>query len=146
MSNYIQHLKFPKLPDEIVANINFNLTEYDKKVDYSEEFNYVWTDSFNAHVNAWCKEHICESMHWGFQIITGDLIPHRDQGTLTKINYVLTAGGSSVYTNFYDDNNNLIDSVIIPEHSWHIFKADSIHGVTGVESGKSRFAITGRVF
>lgn len=144
MNSYIQHLKFPRLPDEILSQVNFNLAEYDKKVDYEDKFNYVWTDSFNSIINEWCKENICETMYWGFQIISGDLIPHRDQGTLTKINYLLDAGGNSVVTGFYDDEQKLVYSEIIPEHTWHILKADVLHSVIGVE--RARFAITGRVF
>lgn len=146
MSAYIQYLKFPRLPDEILSKINFNISEYEKKVDYSKECNYVWTDSFNQDINQWSKDNICETMHWGFQIITGDLAPHRDRGTLTKINYILSAGGDAVTTSFYNDSYELEYSEVIPEHAWHILKADSVHGVSGVETGKTRFAITGRVF
>lgn len=128
-----------------MEKINFNFSEYEKKVDRTD-INYVWTDSFNDEVNQWCKEHICNDMHWGFQIISGDLPLHRDYNTLTKINYLLFTGGNSAATNFYSDDEKLVESIIIPEYRWHILKADAIHSVTGVDPGKIRFSITGRVF
>lgn len=140
----IRYLNFPKLPDSLLEQINFNFDEYEKKVQGN---NHVWTDSFNSEVNAWCQKNICSDMYFAFQIINGNLRIHKDTGTKTKLNYLLELGGDNVITNFYEDDKvTITHSYVIESHRWHILKADSYHGVTNVEPGKYRVSISGRVF
>ena len=141
---YVRYLNFPQLPDYILQKINFNFDQYESK---SPGRNYVWTDSFNQEIDEWCKQNICEDMYWAFQIITGELPMHQDKGTKVKMIYLLDTGGPDVYTEFYsDDQTTLLQSVKLELHRWHIMKVDVFHRVTGVESGKTRFSITGRIF
>lgn len=140
----IRYLNLPKLPDSLLKQINFNIDEYEKKFQVND---YIWTDSFNKEVNAWCQENICADMYFAFQIMNGNLGIHKDFGTKTKLIYLLELGGDNVITNFYEDDKvTVTHSYVIESHRWHILKADSYHSVTNVEPGKCRFSITGRVF
>lgn len=144
---YTRYLNLPRIPDSVLSKINYNFNEYNKKAGEGGSI-YSWTDDFNQDVNAWCQSNICDTMYWAFQIIRGDLEMHKDTGgTLTKLIYLLETGGSNVATEFYaDDKTTLLESVVLEPHRWHILKADTYHGVSGVEPGKIRFSITGRVF
>ena len=139
----IRYLNLPQIPDNILKNLNYNFDEYDQRNRLGEA--YLWSDSFNQEINAWCKEHICEDMHWGFQIISGDLPVHKDIGTQIKLIYLIELGGTNVLTNFYaEDKITITNSYNIAVHRWHILQAEKYHSVHNVES--TRFSITGRVF
>lgn len=140
----IQYVNLPQIPQDIINQLPRDINQYKKKVDYDV---YVWTDSFNQTINEWCKKNICENMYWGFQIIQGDLPIHKDVGTKIKFVYVLETGGDHVVTNFYqEDQTTITNSYIIQPHRWHILEADRYHDVQGVESGKYRMSVTGRIF
>lgn len=143
--SYVRYLNLPKIPGEIMAKINFNFEEYDRKSRYRN--GGFWSDSFNEEINKWCQENVCDSIYYAFQVFPKDLHIHKDTGTKTKLIYLLQEGGSNVVTTWYDeDQTTVLQSVRIPLHTWVLFKADAFHGVTGVEEGMIRSAITGRVF
>ena len=140
----IQYVNLPAIPHSIVSHLPTSLDAYERKVDYDV---YVWTDSFNQEINAWCKQNICEEMYWGFQIIQGDLPCHKDIGTKIKFVYVLETGGDHVVTNFYqEDQKTITHSFVIKPGRWHILEADRYHDVQGVEVGQYRMSVTGRIF
>ena len=147
---YYRYIDLPKLPENILKNINRNFHEYEKKDNVRNAISYqvyTWSDSFNEEINQWCQENICSSMYWGFQIINGDIPVHRDMNTLTKFTYILDSGGPEVFTEWYDeDQSTVIDSVVLETHRWHILKVDAFHSVRGVQPGMKRFSITGRIF
>lgn len=145
-SSYFRYVNLPKIPNEILNQINFDFSSYDAKFIGSNG-NYQWSDSHNKIINDWCQQNICSEMYWAFQIISGDMPIHKDNGTKTKFVYLLQTGGDNVVTEFYDeDKTNVLQSVIIEPHRWHILKVDNFHGVRNVDSGKIRFSITGRIF
>lgn len=144
--SYFHYINLPKIPNEILNQINFDFSSYDAKV-ISSGGNYRWSDSHNKIINDWCRQNICSEMYWAFQIISGDMPIHKDNGTKTKFVYLLQTGGDNVVTEFYDeDKTNVLQSVIIEPHRWHILKVDTFHGVRNVDPGKIRFSITGRIF
>ena len=144
---YYRYIDLPKLPDEILSQINFNFEQYDKKDSGKNGSIYTWSDSFNHTINDWCQKNICSSIYWGFQIIRGDLPLHKDNGTLTKFVYLIDSGGAEVVTDWYDETQTeIVDSVILETHRWHILKVDSFHAVKNIVPGRVRFSITGRIF
>jgi hypothetical protein len=141
----IRYLNLPSIPEDIISQLNRNFDQYQKKSSALIE-HYTWSDSFNSEINQWCQKNICDTMYWGFQIMTGDMQIHQDFGTLTKLIYLIDAGGNNVYTNFYDNDKNITHSYVIETNRWHILKADSYHSVIGIEPGQTRFSLTGRIF
>lgn len=145
---FLHYLKFPRVPDEILDKVNWNINEYCHHGDRGDILTtYKWSDDFNKDINKWCQENICDSLYFGFMIITGDLDIHKDPVTKAKFNYVLDPGGSDVRTEFYaEDRATLIQSEHIPPHTWCLLKTDEWHRVTGVEPGRTRFVITSRLY
>lgn len=142
----IRFLKFPDIPADILARVSRNFDEYNIKVQYCDGV-YKWSDDFTEEILPWCRANICETMHWGFQIMRGDVPMHKDFGTETKLVYLIQSGGANVKTNFYaDDGVTVTHSYVIPTNQWHILKATSYHSVDGVEPGQIRFSLTGRIF
>jgi hypothetical protein len=141
---YLQYINLPQIPKDILSSVCLDFDAYQAKSGWD---NYVWTDTFNTEVNDWCKKNICQDMYWGFQIITGDIKKHKDQGTRTKFVYLLQTGGDQVYTRFWDDSGEtLLDEYLIESNRWHVLKVDSVHSVEGVAKGSVRFSITGKIF
>lgn len=145
--DFIHYLNLPPIPEDIINNLNRNWNQYKRKADYGNG-TYIWSDSFNEEMNTWCQKNISSSMHFGFQIISGNLPKHKDVGTVSKLIYLVESGGPNATTNFYDDKDPTvkIGSVIIEPKKWHALKVDVIHDVTNVDLAKTRFSITGRLF
>ena len=144
--SYIRYINLPKIPNEILNQINFDFSSYYDKVN-AHNGNYRWSDSHNKIINDWCQQNICKDMYWAFQIIRGELPIHKDKGTKTKFIYLLETGGERVVTEFYDEDKvTVLQSIIIDSHRWHILKADTFHGVRNIDPGKIRFSITGKIF
>lgn len=144
---YIQYLNLPKIPDSIIHKVPLDPELYTNWSNGKKNLStYKWSDLYSEELNSWCHEHICQDMHFGFQMLFGHNEMHKDLETLTKINYVITPGGAHVTTAFYDDETNMLDSYIIEAHRWHILKADTFHQVHNLEPGQVRFGVTGRIF
>jgi hypothetical protein len=142
----IRYLNLPKIPNEILNNLNYEFTQYSFKSNFLNGA-YKWSDSFNQEIDAWCKQNICDTMHWGFQFMNSDIVVHKDVGTEVKLTYLIDAGGANVRTNFFeDDKTTMTHSFVIPIHRWHILCASKYHSVEGIESKHTRFSLTGRVF
>jgi len=142
----IRYLNLPKIPDEIVKNLNYEFEQYSFKSNFLNGAD-KWSDSFNQEINVWCKQNICDTMHWGFQFMNSDIVVHKDVGTEVKLTYLIDAGGANVRTNFFeDDKTTMTHSFVIPIHRWHILCASKYHSVEGIESKHTRFSLTGRVF
>ena len=144
--SYIRYINLPKIPNEILDQINFDFSSYHDKVT-GHGGNYRWSDSHNKIINDWCQKNICKDMYWAFQLIGGNLGIHKDKPTKTKFVYLLDTGGDNVVTEFYDeDQTTILQSEIIEPHCWHILKVDSFHCVKNIEPGKVRFSVTGKIF
>ena len=144
---YIQYLNLPRIPDSIIRDIPLDPKMYATWSNGKKNLNnYKWSDLYSQELNNWCKEYVCADMHFGFQMLFGHNEIHKDVGTLTKINYVITSGGADVTTAFYDDQSILLDSYSIEPHRWHIFKADTYHQVQNLEPEQVRFGVSGRIF
>lgn len=141
---YCQYLNLPKIPNEIIVKLPTELSGWKMQHSYG---NYNWTPHNNEEIDRWCKENICSDMYWAFQLMTGDVTPHRDIPTKTKLVYLIDTGGAKVDTCFWDDaRTEKVASYTIPKNQWHILKVDSYHSVEGIEPGKLRWSVTGRIF
>ena len=145
---YIQYLSLPPLPPELTASISLNPQDYScKAIGPGNLDTYIWTNDHNQELDAWCKQNICPDMYFAFQILHTSNNIHKDNGTKTKLNYVLSTGGDNVITEFYDDDKTtLLDSYHIEPHRWHILKVDTYHRVINLEPNQYRFAVTSRIF
>ena len=144
---YYRYINLPRIPDEILSQINPNFELYEKKDAGRHGDIYTWSDSFNQAINNWCQQNICDEMYWGFQIIRGDLVPHIDNVTKVKMTYLVDTGGQDVVTEWYaEDKTTVIDSVVLEANRWHILRVDTWHGVRNVSPDSARLSITGRIF
>jgi hypothetical protein len=143
-SRYIQYLNLPPIPEDIILEFPKSLDKYKYKDVYTT---YHWSDSYTEKLNVWAQKYICPDMYFAVQIIDGDLVVHKDVPTLTKLNCVIETGGDNVFTKFWSNNKtDLLASYKIEPFKWHILKADTFHSVDGIDAGKIRLCITGKVF
>ena len=141
-----RYVNFPQIPKEILEKINWNLSEYQRKAFTNYADSYLWSDDFNQEIDQWGKANICDSMYFAFQIISADLAMHKDRSTKIKLSYILQTGGPRAATEWYNDQEELIQSAVLEPFRWHIFKADTYHAVKNIDPGQSRFSITARIF
>ena len=134
---YIQYLNLPSVPTHIIDNINSWVH------DYSKNMSMYWTDVNNQEIDTWGKEHISNDMYFAFQIFKDDVPVHKDVETLTKLNYLISPGGSNVLTEFFDGQITVASYNIEPL-KWHVLKADTPHHVVNVK--QLRYGITARIF
>tara|TARA_B110000503_G_scaffold81856_1_gene125050 strand:- start:388 stop:831 length:444 start_codon:yes stop_codon:yes gene_type:complete len=73
------------------------------------------------------------------QLITRELLIHKDQGRTSCYNYLVKTGGN-VSTVWFDDDKNEIERVILPERSWYKLNVSVFHNVYDITS--TRIAIT----
>ena len=148
---YIQYFNLPQIPKDLIDSVvpqtlidsfNSGNRKYERQVN-----TYVWSDESNEKINSWGQENICSDMYYAFQLMTGSLPIHKDNGTKIKLNYLIDTGGDNVVTTFYDDDQTTeLASYNIPVNKWHLFKADTYHSVSNITPGQIRFSITGRIF
>jgi hypothetical protein len=141
---FIQYLNLPPIPEEILEKLPRALNEYKCKDVYTT---YHWSDSYAEELNIWAQKNISPDMYFAFQLITGDLVIHKDVPTLTKLNFVIETGGDNVYTKFWDNSkSNLLGAYKVKPFKWHILKADTFHSVEGIDTGRIRLCVTSKVF
>jgi hypothetical protein len=56
------------------------------------------------------------------------------------INYVIKLGGDNVTTSFFNKDETLVESTVLPIHQWHILDVQQLHSVSNIET--DRIAIT----
>jgi hypothetical protein len=144
-SRYIQYFKLPPVPVDIINAIKLDPNHYTKK---ESGVTYRWTDQDNAELNQWGQKHICDEMYFALQFFEKPNTLHKDTGTHTKLNYVISPGGPNILTEFYDDDRTTqLASYHIEPLRWHVLKADTFHRITGdFTPGQIRFSITARMF
>ena len=133
----------PKIPDYVVQEIYKSVNDEKDLVQKNQAYKWV---SASDTVQKWCKENICPNIHWGIQIISGNLAIHKDTDTQVKFNYIIDRAGNCVVTKFYDNNMNVIDTVEFEEREWYILNVSTYHDVTGIANDAFRISVTGRIF
>lgn len=145
----VRYLNLPQIPSELISleveSLSNNSTSKDRIFS-----TYKWTPASQTKIEQWCNENISENLVWGLQVITGDLKLHLDSPTKVKISYIFETGGDNVITEFYKNYNpdpsNLLHSIKIEPLKWHILNVGVTHRVMGIEPGKVRISLTGRIF
>jgi hypothetical protein len=142
----IRYLNLPKIPDHLLEELR-QLSNNQRPEDRLF-LTYRWTSANKTKIEEWCNKNISENLIWGLQIITGDLALHIDSPTKVKISYIIDTGGDNVITEFYKDlrSNTLLDAMKIDNQRWHILNVGVPHRVIGIEPGKVRISLTGRIF
>lgn len=143
--NYLPN--WPKIPEElhqdVLRIVENNPDELDKFVGgfYSPLKLYP----IDGLLKEWLHENI--SLEFGscfhVHVISSDLLIHRDyMDEKYKVNYIFKTGGPEVSTNFYDDQNKLIESHVLVPFKWHWFDGTVLHNATNIKPGEYRVAIT----
>ena len=57
-------------------------------------------------------------------------------------NYIIDTGGPRVFTNWYNSQRKIIESVEIEPFRWHQIDVSQLHNVSGATPGRTRLAIT----
>ena len=145
IAHYIDYL--PKIPQHLMEDVERIIKT---KVDELEKFTggKYWAYQFypvDGRLEHWLLENIpiektdCFHIH----VITKELLIHKDYNSAKyKLNYIFETGGTNVRTGFYDDNNNLLESMNFDPHRWHHFNGQIFHGVTGIDDSKQRIGLT----
>ena len=137
-----KHIKgLPKIPKDLLKEIHASISEnQDHPSRTSYKGIYDWLPA-NDKIQEWCRDNISKDVYWGIQVISDNLPAHKDIGTMCKFNYVIA--GDRCATNFYDDDDKLIETVTLEHEQWYILNTSVSHEVTGVDN--VRISVTGRI-
>ncbi len=145
----VKRLMLPKVPPNIIDEVHNSIRDginrawEGDRAQYKLD-QYSWIPG-NSAVQSWCSENICPDIYFGIQVITANLPIHRDIETEVKFNYVIDSGGDLPETSFYTDEHELIESIVLQPHIWHILNVHKFHDVKNVTPGKTRISIVGRI-
>lgn len=134
----------PQIPDEIISllteeNIRKIPNEF-SAID-GERYEIPWYSIHrcNEELTDFLAPYFPEKMKIRVQLITRELLIHKDQGRTHAYNYVIKSGGN-VSTVWFDDNKTEIERVIFPERAWYKLNVGVFHNVYDLTS--TRIAIT----
>lgn len=137
--NFIEYVNLQKIPRDLIES-----TEHIKNKPNKTVVKDPFFQTF--HVNDELKKFL-ESIFpfeiWcQYQIIFSDIVIHKDKGRKLCYNYLIDQGGSKVFTNFYNNEKNLIHSTNINLHEWAKINTSVFHNVTGVSNNCTRVAVS----
>lgn len=132
----------PKIPEHLVTS---DIEEIQRKYPDNWKVEHSDIKKYSLHpitddLYDYLKEQFPQHKNFAYQIIKPGVPVYIDSGRVGAINYLIHLGGDSVNTAWYDDSDNLLESVIFPEMTWHYVKADIPHGIHNLTS--LRVAIT----
>lgn len=107
-----------------------------------ERYEVPW---FSAHdilfpeVIEFLRPHFEPDMKIKIQLMTRELLIHKDQKRTSCYNYLVDTGGN-VSTVWFDDDKNEIERVILPEKTWYKLNVGVFHNIYDVTS--TRIAVS----
>ena len=132
----VEYLDLPRIPDDLIVDIYQTIRNTKLKDRHSEpkstdaEKNTAW-NSIKASNKL--KEYVkslfdvdVDDVH--IFVLSGDLPTHKDNTRDVAFNYVLETGDS--YTNFHDEDKNIIEQNNIEPFRWHKLNVKKYHSVT----------------
>ena len=150
--SYITPMNFPTIPsnlldsvDDIInRNLRIPFIGTNNKTFSIDEDAPHWDFKryeVNSDLNDWLKNNIPFKLHAQYQIIKTDMPIHKDR-TIFAYNYLISTGGSEVFTHIHDNNREIIETVCIPAFEWYRLNTLRFHSVIGVEPNNYRIAIS----
>lgn len=146
MKKLYEHMpSIPALPDHLVDLITEENARQSSNLFVArdgERYEVPWYsmhDIMFPEVIDFLQPHFDPNMKIKIQLMTRELLIHKDQGRTTCYNYIVKSGGN-VSTVWFDDDKNEIERVILPEKSWYKLDVGVFHNIYDITS--TRVAIT----
>jgi hypothetical protein len=140
MQNF-KYIEYPKVPDELIAEIH-------KSVNNNPDLFPRKSKIYTIHN---CTQPLYDFAHQYFdqtysvqaqRIIGGHpMVVHFDARRDFTNNYIIDCGGDAVYTNFYSEQQQLIEQHKIEPFRWHQLDVRTLHNVSGTVAGRNRIAL-----
>jgi len=140
---YIEYLDYPPLPEHLVESIDDIVLRknFDPEWTYA---NYV-TKPLPDELDTWLRATLRFELERQplYQVLRNIIPIHKDvDGRPFAYNYLLSTGGDNVTTCFYDDNEKLVHSEVIPAGCWHRLSVQNFHSVVNFDKNSTRVSIT----
>lgn len=138
---YCQTLNLPSLPSEIEQLVMLQARRIISSNVRQAAYSYAKASS---EIDLWCRQNICESAYWMVQVIQNNMPPHVDSSSKIKLNYLLELGGTDVATEWVDNNNQTLESIICQKQVWYLLQTNTTHKIVNVTA--TRVSIAAKVF
>jgi len=143
MSIYYSELDWPLLP----STMHTDLVEYAKTAPNIRPVTRRNIDNYHHYpvpdyVEEWCRANLAITPQ--HRIIlqrffnTRLVPPHIDGNRVETCNYVLSETGA--VTRWFE-NNQLVESVVFPQHKWYRLKVDTMHDVINITTERLALSI-----
>lgn len=143
MSIYYLPLEWPTLTHQM----HLDLVEYAKSAPNIRPTNRRNIDNYHHYpvpdyIEEWCRANLDITPE--HRIIlqrffnTRNVPPHIDGNRVETCNYVLSESGP--ITRWFN-NNQVVDTVVFPQHKWYKLKVDAMHDVINIKTERLALSI-----
>lgn len=142
---FVTYKNYPALPDGLVIEVHKSLTHKDLFPQTPGNITYRMFNVTDL-LQEWFDLNILPlldttNMKVYAQSINDGIKIHKDRGRKKVLNYIIKTGSNTeVHTQLYNEDKQLIDSVIIEALKWHELTVDQFHTVCGITD--TRIALT----
>jgi hypothetical protein len=138
---YLVYENWPDPPEDIV-NAIYDCIETQPNVFIIEYVPQIKIYNATEKILQWTRS-VFDFPHKVYvQVAYDDLEIHTDLERTFALNYQLELGGNNVHTGFYNAQDILLESYIIPEKKWARLSVKIPHAVTNIEQGKRRVTLS----
>lgn len=96
-------------------------------------------------IEGWLKENIADIPWFTGKFRANYPAIHRDNGLAVSFWFLVQKGNDNVKSLFYaPDGKTVIESSVLEENRWHLFKNDIWHNQGGLKAGNERIIVWGR--
>jgi len=145
MGLYTHYPDLPDLPQNLVnqiteENVRTTINTFEARDGENYEIPWYSLHQPSSAIIDYLSPHFANNMKIKIQLITRELLIHKDKGRAAAFNYIIKSGGENVSTVWFDDDKNEIERVVLPEKQWYFLDLSKFHNIYDIT--ETRIAIT----
>ena len=140
----IEYIDLPRIPDEFLESIEEIMALPKKPKTFARPGYPITTKYVSPKLNQYIESIFPIPVWVGYQVIHDNIPIHVDSGGNRRVcyNYLLQQGGDEVYTTFYNENHEVVQTEKLELHRWHRLNTENLHGVQGVKDFRIAITVT----
>lgn len=128
--SYVVPFDLPDVPEYFIINDSEEIKRGTKIYPYPSETFSSWTiDGVTDELEQYLQPHFKFPIQIRYQIITGDMPVHIDDGRKFAINYLIAPGGENIATRWWSSEGEILYSEILDVKKWYKLDVSIPHNV-----------------
>ena len=130
---YIDLIDFPNVPDELLESPADIISKTSVTITTYKSGTSIQRKNISKELTDWLQSVGKFTGEAQYLILNYCSPIHRDPPKrIQSYNYIICTGGPTVSTNVYDDDQNVLKSLVIPEKTWYCLDTGRLHSVRGI--------------